>query len=226
MRNSKEWFSANELVGKKGLPLSPQGINKKARTQGWKKRNREGIQGGAVEYHYSSFPPDVQQQLGFDVVDKENHFIQKGDDFSYIETLSVKEEHLENKKFAFRTDWLRKFAIDIAQSSFMRMPDDNMERTIYQGDKVLVTVFHYKEGKQLKRGIDTLERLWQLKDGLYAVQINSRLTIRRLQFDFNKGLHIICDNPLYQPIHLTQEQIDPNIIVGQVRWYAHTVKWD
>lgn len=65
MRNFKEWFSAAELVGIQGLPSSPQGINKKARTQGWKKRNREGVQGGAVEYHYSSFPVPVQETLGF-----------------------------------------------------------------------------------------------------------------------------------------------------------------
>lgn len=65
MRNSKEWFSATELAGIKGLPSSPQGVNKKARTQDWKKKNREGVQGGAVEYHYSSLPTEVQQALGF-----------------------------------------------------------------------------------------------------------------------------------------------------------------
>ncbi|QEH46643.1 transcriptional regulator [Aggregatibacter actinomycetemcomitans] len=65
MRNSEEWFSANQLVGIRGLPSSPQGINKKARTQGWIKRERSGVQGGAIEYHYSSLPPDVQRLLGF-----------------------------------------------------------------------------------------------------------------------------------------------------------------
>lgn len=65
MRNFKEWFSAAELVGIQGLPSSPQGINKKARTQGWEKRNREGVQGGAVEYHYSSLPAETRQALGF-----------------------------------------------------------------------------------------------------------------------------------------------------------------
>lgn len=65
MRNNKEWFSANELVGIGGLPSSPQGVNKKARTQEWTKRNREGVQGGAIEYHYSSLPLSVQQALGF-----------------------------------------------------------------------------------------------------------------------------------------------------------------
>lgn len=66
MRNSKEWFSANELKDLEGLPNSPQGINKRARTQNWIKREKDGVQGGAVEYHYSSLPAIVQKQLGFE----------------------------------------------------------------------------------------------------------------------------------------------------------------
>lgn len=65
MRNNKEWFSANELVGLGGLPTTPQGVNKKARTQHWEKRSKNGVQGGAIEYHYSSLPEDVQQELSF-----------------------------------------------------------------------------------------------------------------------------------------------------------------
>ena len=65
MRNSKEWFSANELKDIAGLPNSPQGVNKRARTQNWKKRERDGVQGGALEYHVSSLPPSVQRELGF-----------------------------------------------------------------------------------------------------------------------------------------------------------------
>lgn len=101
-----------------------------------------------------------------------------------------------------------------------------LERTIYCGDRALVTIFYHKAGNSLKRGIESLEQLWTLKNGLYVVQINSRLTIRRLHFDLNKGLYIACDNPLYQSVHLTQDQIDPNMVVGQVCWYAHTVQWD
>lgn len=61
--SEKEWFSANELVGLRGLPATPQGINKKARTQHWEKRSKNGVQGRAIEYHYSSLPEDVQQAL-------------------------------------------------------------------------------------------------------------------------------------------------------------------
>ncbi|MGX2947382.1 transposase domain-containing protein [Frederiksenia canicola] len=58
-----EWFSAIDLVGLNGLPSTPQGINKKARSEKWQKREREGVQGGGFEYHISSLPPEAQQAL-------------------------------------------------------------------------------------------------------------------------------------------------------------------
>lgn len=225
MKNYQEWYSIAELMSKNlELPTSDKGIVKKAVRENWLKRQREGVKGKTFEYHYSSLPSNVQQQLGFDIV--EEAFIQKGDDFSYIDELSIKENSVASQRFAFRTEWLKRMAIDAAHSTFFKMPDDTMERTIYGGDRALVTIFYHKANNQLKRGLESLEQLWQLKNGLYVVQVNSRLTIRRLQFDLNKGLYIACDNPLYQSVHLTQEQIDPNIVVGQVRWYAHTVRWD
>lgn len=58
-----EWFLATDLVGLNGLPSTPQGINKKARSEKWQKREREGVQGGGFEYHISSLPPEAQQAL-------------------------------------------------------------------------------------------------------------------------------------------------------------------
>lgn len=71
MRNLKEWFSANELKDLEGLSNSPQGINKRARTQNWEKREKDGVQGGALEYHYTSLPENVQKQLGFEPTERQ-----------------------------------------------------------------------------------------------------------------------------------------------------------
>jgi len=40
-----EWFSAIELVGLAGMPSTPQGINKKAKQEGWHKQKKMGKQG-------------------------------------------------------------------------------------------------------------------------------------------------------------------------------------
>lgn len=59
----KEWFAASELVGVGGLPKSRQGLNKRAREDGWEKRRRRGVQGRGVEYSIHNLPETVRQSL-------------------------------------------------------------------------------------------------------------------------------------------------------------------
>lgn len=59
----KEWFATNELVGVGGLPKSRQGLNKRAREDGWEKRRRRGVQGRGVEYSIHSLPETVKKSL-------------------------------------------------------------------------------------------------------------------------------------------------------------------
>ncbi|MCG8708737.1 putative DNA-binding transcriptional regulator [Brenneria sp. 4F2] len=59
----KEWFATNELIGLGGLPKSPQGLNKRARDDGWERRKRKGVQGRGVEYSIHSLPDEVREHL-------------------------------------------------------------------------------------------------------------------------------------------------------------------
>lgn len=59
----KEWFATSELVGVGGLPKSRQGLNKRAREDGWEKRRRKGVQGRGVEYSIHSLPDSVKKSL-------------------------------------------------------------------------------------------------------------------------------------------------------------------
>lgn len=59
----KEWLTTKELVGLKGLPMTTQGINAMARRENWLCRKRRGIQGKAVEYHISSLPEGLFENL-------------------------------------------------------------------------------------------------------------------------------------------------------------------
>ncbi|EMX8695951.1 DNA-binding protein [Klebsiella michiganensis] len=61
----KEWFTADELSGKPGLPGDRSNINRKANKEGWEKRQRSGVRGKAYEFHISSLPDETQQWLGF-----------------------------------------------------------------------------------------------------------------------------------------------------------------
>jgi len=63
MKGNKSWFQTTELIGITGLPKTTQGVNLKAKTEGWTKRKAEGVKGRAYEYHIDSFPKEVQQTL-------------------------------------------------------------------------------------------------------------------------------------------------------------------
>ncbi|WP_041867359.1 DNA-binding protein [Sodalis glossinidius] len=59
----KEWIATHELIGVGGLPKTRQGLNRRAREEGWQKRRREGARGKAVEYSWHSLPDMVKKTL-------------------------------------------------------------------------------------------------------------------------------------------------------------------
>lgn len=65
MNSKKEWFLPKDLVDIEGLPSFPSNITRKAKQEGWIKREARGIKGGGFEFHYSSLPDKVQRALGF-----------------------------------------------------------------------------------------------------------------------------------------------------------------
>ncbi|SMB82467.1 Predicted transcriptional regulator [Pasteurella testudinis DSM 23072] len=217
---NKEWFLAKDLAGIAGLPQLATNVTRKAKIENWKKRkSSKGIQGGAFEYHYSSLPFKTQIFLGFSIADDT---ATQDRNFTYIECISP-EQQTSAKNYAFRTDWIEKNRLTIVVQNdrlkMFKMPDDGMEKTIYNGDIVLLSIFQY----QSVYGLKCIEGL---KDGLYLVNINSQQTIRRLQFDVQGGIFINCDNLLYNSLYLAPEKITTELIQGKVEWYAHTMKWE
>lgn len=95
-----EWFTAFELEGIGDLPKKATNITRRATKENWKKRQIQGKRGIAYEYHYSSFPPAVQEALGFRVnklrmVKNENTPRSKAHDSLDLATLKLAIETLE-----------------------------------------------------------------------------------------------------------------------------------
>ncbi|EOX0647676.1 TPA: DNA-binding protein [Morganella morganii] len=65
MKILKEWFLAKELIHIPGFPTTPQGVNKRARLENWKKRAVAvpGARGRSFEYHLDNFPAEIQAML-------------------------------------------------------------------------------------------------------------------------------------------------------------------
>ncbi|UWZ92681.1 helix-turn-helix transcriptional regulator [[Pasteurella] aerogenes] len=225
MRNSKEWFSASELTHYEGLPNSPQGINKKARTNNWLKRERDGVQGGAVEYHYSSLPVTVQKQLGFNIttpmpVNNEmkgitgfsnamattleqvpfyNTFASAG--FGAVNTDVYKPDDY----IGLSTQWLNFKGLNKSSLAFILADGDSMYPTISNGDMLL-----------LDRSRNTL------KDGkIYVVRSGDQLWVKRVQGIIG-GIRLISDNKeIYAPVDVIFDDGLDFEVIGQVVFVGH-----
>jgi len=60
----KQWFTAAELAGVKGMPESESAVIRRAKREGWAAKYRHG-QGGGKEYHLDYLPSETQAALHF-----------------------------------------------------------------------------------------------------------------------------------------------------------------
>ena len=227
MRNSKEWFSANELKDIAGLPNSPQGVNKRARTQNWKRRERDGVQGGALEYHVSSLPPAVQRELGFYPTEIQAPDIEETAG-RYIKEALNKASELVSVPFyktfasagfgAFNNDvyepddfvglsarWLQQRSLQKNKLAFILTSGDSMTPTIHHGDMLLIN-----------RAVTTP------RDGqIYVIRSGDQLWVKRVQ-GIPGGIRLISDNKqIYAPIELMFEDNLNFEVLGQVVFIGH-----
>lgn len=214
MRNSKEWFSANELKDLEGLPNSPQGINKRARTQNWIKREKDGVQGGAVEYHYSSLPLDVQRQLGFEqgqevqkapISETLNENVLMIDSFSSINVSAGFGSFNEgvtkpDEQTPYSAALLRKLGVNPKYAAVFWADGISMRPTIDDGDQMLVDL----KRKEIKG------------DKIYLVQNGSSVWVKRVKIRWD-GVELISDNrEEYPPIILSKDEAENLQVIGQL----------
>lgn len=225
MRNNREWYSAKELVAIAGLPNSPQGVNKKARTQGWKKRERTGVQGGAVEYFVGDMPKDVQNALDFqpEVSKKENINLipTQLEDKPSKALVSIPFFHafasagfgsvntsvaLPDDYIGLSTQWLWQRGLHRNNLVFLLTSGDSMEPTIHNRDMLLID----------RSSI-------QPRDGeIYVIRVGEQLWVKRVQGLIN-GIRLISDNrDLYEPIDVLFDDSMDIEILGRVVFVGHS----
>ena len=107
-------------------------------------------------------------------------------------------ESIIRKIFVSR-EFLRRYAPGANPNSLhiIRASGDSMSPTIEDGDSVVVDI----SDRSVRR------------DGIYAIQINGNLLIKRVQILPN-GIRMLSDNPHYPPYEVTGEQ-ESIVIVGR-----------
>ena len=136
------------------------------------------------------------------------NFVAPSEMFS-LPVLGSDEQILFSKDFVKRNLNLNKYNDLI----LMNVNDIKMQGTINFGDLVLIIKFH-----DVKNQI--------AEDGIYAININGKICVRRLQFSKKEeriDVHVISDNKLYMPEIINLAELIP-MIYGKVVWKSNSFK--
>ncbi|OOR97094.1 Cro/Cl family transcriptional regulator [Canicola haemoglobinophilus] len=220
MKNSKEWWSVSELLDKEleTLPKTDKGISKKADRENWEKRQRSGVKGKTFEYHYSSFPEDVQRALGFSSSPPSKQTTQQKA-FSEVRDVAQEEQvpfysatasagfgavnsdiYAPEDYIGLSKRWIDSRGLYRNSLAFIMAEGDSMYPTINDGDMLLIN-----------RNATTP------RDGkIYVLRSGEQFWVKRVQGIIN-GIRLISDNKaIYDPIDVAFNEGLDFEVVGQV----------
>lgn len=121
---------------------------------------------------------------------------------------------------AFRREWIEREGLNAQALRIIRARGDSMEPTIQDGAPILVEAFAYEDelgNIRYTRHGRTPEEVVK-RDGVYIIQLHERLLVKRLQLDLRGGIIVVSDNPAYQSIRITSEELYDIAVVGRVVW--------
>ncbi|MDD2336637.1 MAG: S24 family peptidase [Geobacteraceae bacterium] len=111
------------------------------------------------------------------------------------------------QNFVISSDWVKKVLdADPENLKMLTIFDDSMEPTLENGDQVILDCKYANNGKTFP-------------DGIYALNIDGQLLVKRLQ-KLPKGvLRIVSDNSAYEPFQMNLDNNSDVInVVGRVVW--------
>jgi len=152
---SKEWFSAIELEGVEGLPNAATSISRKARIEGWKKRQIPGVKGISYEFHVSGFPLATKAALGYSEISEDKvseaaaTYIHIKNDIIKIPQYNVKasaggglvvtDENIIGQ-ISVGKDWIYKQGLANLNLALIEVSGDSMEPTLSSGDLAMISL--------------------------------------------------------------------------------------
>lgn len=106
---------------------------------------------------------------------------------------------------AFSSQWLLRKGLDARHLCLVEALGEGMAPTIPEGSLLLV------DGRESDG----------LVDAPYLVRIGRRLLPKRIQLEWDGGLLLRSDNPIYEDQHLSREEAQSLEVFGQIVWIAH-----
>lgn len=206
---TKEWFTAAELAGQKGMPAHATNVTRKAKSQNWEYRQITGLRGVNFEYHASSLPQETQEALGLEGVNKPVQAENNDSDMVTIQIYSAKAKTWSKAKaeahIALPKRYLPK---SLSEQEFSHLfaleaPDNTMQPTINAGELVLVSKVANKAA---------------ISTGVFVLETNMGITIKRLKPNLaGTEIKVCCDSDKFDDETLKREDFDKSIrLVGKV----------
>ena len=116
-------------------------------------------------------------------------------------------EHVLDQ-MAFRRDWLRgTLGLQLDRLALLNVDGDSMAPTLTHGDMILV---------------DTRE-MDGLRPGIYVINLEGRLLVKRLQPAMNGSVKVVSDNERYSSEVVEGDDLRQLQVVGQVVWQGRRI---
>lgn len=146
-------------------------------------------------------PTWILTGAGDQIINQNNIYKSKvSNDYEFIETLSDPQN--ENQQtiggFFLHRSFIMSHSLDSNQIYIHSLSDDTMEPYISPGEPVLV---------------DTSQKY--IKDGVFILEVMDQKQVRRIQLRPD-GIWITADNKIYDPIIMSESQLDKIKIIGKV----------
>lgn len=209
MKEKKSWFQTTELIGITGLPKTTQGVNLKAKTEGWTKRKAEGVKGRAYEYHIDSFPKEVQQALrastSLQADLSEQVEMVKIPFYEVYASAGSGLVPIEGEYSPYSIDIHPQMLLDQGMPTtnlfIMPVKGDSMETTLFDGDMVIV-----------RRELEFPRVL----EGVYVIRIDNQVFIKRIQYNKFEGyMQVDSDNTFYRSFTINGDDLNAVKIIGE-----------
>lgn len=209
MKEKKNWFQTTELIGVAGLPKTTQGVNFKAKTEGWQRRKPEGVKGRAYEYHIDSFPKEVQQTLrasaSLQADLSEQMEMVKIPFYEVYASAGNGLVPIEGEYSPYSIDIHPQLLLDQGMPTtnlfIMPVKGDSMETTLFDGDMVIV-----------RRELEFPRVL----EGVYVIRIDNQVFIKRIQYNKFEGyMQVDSDNTFYRSFTINGDDLNAVKIIGE-----------
>lgn len=210
-----EWFSTSDLVGLDGLPNNINTIGQHARRNNWLSRKAAG-KGRSLEYHISSFHPEIQNQLIERYItnkDEEEKFREYLKNYKSDKPLSNVSKVVPMTEFK---EWSELPVFDVHAAAGA----GNLVHSEYAIDKLMIPTsllaefglsdktssIIYVDGDSMEPTLSHGDRLLvdirelqhPVTNGVYVIRIDDSVYVKRLRWDIANGVYnIISDNPIY-----------------------------